>query len=54
MRVLLTMKTHDDDGTGTFAVMMELKFSSNRVAFKVELSSGTVPKIDGNGRNCEL
>ena len=34
------------NGTGIFAVMMKLKVSSNRV----ELSSGTVPKIEWNGR----
>ena len=34
--------------------MVELKFSSKREAFKVELNSGTVPKIEWNGRACEL
>ena len=31
---------------------MELKFSP--YVFKVELSSGTVPKIEWNGGNCKL
>ena len=34
--------------------MLELKFSSIENVLKVELSSGTVPKIEWNGRNCEL
>ena len=32
------------DGTETFAVMMELKFSSNRESFKVELHFSSEPK----------
>ena len=35
-------------------MLLELKFSSIGNVLKVELSSGTVPKIEWNGRNCEL